>query len=151
MIEKEFSLNQLYRSQTNKVFAGVCGGIGEFFSVDPTIVRIAFLLSFLIGGFGLLLYVLLWILMPVRENPVSHIRGKIQNMTREMGETVDTIFNNTPARYSSNQNTWIAGLLIVFGVFFLLKNFNFLYFLRLDRWWPLLLILLGGYLLYKKK
>ena len=57
-------MKKLYRSNTNKMLAGVCGGIGEYFNVDPTPVRLGFVaLSFLAGG-GLLVYILATIIIP---------------------------------------------------------------------------------------
>lgn len=48
----------------NKMVAGVCSGLGEYLGIDPTIVRIVYVLMILFGGFGLLLYVILWLVMP---------------------------------------------------------------------------------------
>ena len=60
----EIKMKKLYRSSTNKMVAGVCGGIGEYFNVDPTLVRLGFVaLSFLAGG-GLLVYILATIIIP---------------------------------------------------------------------------------------
>lgn len=55
---------RLYRSRTNKQIAGVAGGLAEYFNVDPTLVRILFVLFALAGGPGLLLYIVLWLVMP---------------------------------------------------------------------------------------
>ena len=49
---------RLYKSDTNKVFAGVCGGIGEFFGVDPTWIRLAWVVFCLAGGSGIIAYIL---------------------------------------------------------------------------------------------
>ena len=59
---------KLYRSETNKMLGGVCGGIAEYFGIDPTVVRVAYaVLSIFSTGFpGLLLYILLLIIMPKR-------------------------------------------------------------------------------------
>lgn len=58
-------MKKLYRSSTNKKLAGVCGGLGEYFNVDPTIVRIIFVLLLLPGGFpGLIPYLVLWAIVP---------------------------------------------------------------------------------------
>ena len=55
---------RLYKSKTNKKVAGVCGGIGEYFNIDPTLVRLGFVaLSFLAGG-GLLVYIVAAIIIP---------------------------------------------------------------------------------------
>lgn len=55
---------RLYRSSENSQIAGVCGGLGEYLNVDPTLIRLAFLLMFVMGGPGLLLYIILWVVMP---------------------------------------------------------------------------------------
>ena len=55
---------QLTRSQTNRRIAGVCGGIAEYFDIDPTLVRVAFVVAALVGGPGLLLYLVLWVVLP---------------------------------------------------------------------------------------
>ncbi len=59
---------QLYRSRNNKVIAGVCGGVAEYFEVDPTIVRIAWLLLAFPGGIGFLAYLVCWIVMPEKSS-----------------------------------------------------------------------------------
>ncbi len=55
---------KLYRSDTNRKIWGVCGGLGEYFDIDPVLVRIIFVVLALSGGSGLLLYILLAILVP---------------------------------------------------------------------------------------
>ena len=58
-------VKKLYRSVANRWLGGVCGGIGEYFNVDPTVVRILYIIgTFLSMGFGLLLYIILWIIIP---------------------------------------------------------------------------------------
>ena len=57
---------KLVRSN-NKMVAGVCGGLGEYLGIDPTIVRILYVLMLLFAGFGLLLYVILWLIIPKAE------------------------------------------------------------------------------------
>jgi phage shock protein PspC (stress-responsive transcriptional regulator) len=54
----------LTRSESNRVIAGVAGAIGQRLGVDPTLVRLAFVLSAFFGGFGILTYVVLWIALP---------------------------------------------------------------------------------------
>lgn len=56
-------------SQTDKKLGGVCGGIAEYFDVDPLLVRIAFIILFLGYGSGLLVYILLWLLAPKSPMP----------------------------------------------------------------------------------
>ena len=60
---------RFYLSTTDKKLAGVCGGIAEYFDVDPLLVRIAFIILLLGGGSGLLVYILLWLLAPKSPMP----------------------------------------------------------------------------------
>jgi phage shock protein C len=63
---------RLYRSRNQRVIAGVCGGLGDYFGVDPTWVRLFFILFFIAFGSTLLLYIVLWIIVPVGpESPSS--------------------------------------------------------------------------------
>lgn len=55
---------KLYRSRTNKVVAGICSGLGRYFNIDPILVRIGFVILALAGGPGILLYIILWIVVP---------------------------------------------------------------------------------------
>ncbi|HRJ91297.1 MAG TPA: PspC domain-containing protein [Candidatus Saccharibacteria bacterium] len=60
-------MKKLYRSTTDKKIAGVCGGIAEYFDIDPTIVRIIFVALLLPGGLpGLLPYLILWVVVPTK-------------------------------------------------------------------------------------
>jgi len=54
---------QLTRSETDRRIAGVCGGIAEYFDIDPILVRVGFVAA-AVMGFGLILYVVLWIVLP---------------------------------------------------------------------------------------
>lgn len=62
-------VKRLLRSNTNKVIGGVCGGLGEYFSIDPVIIRIILVLAAIFFGTGILLYLILWIMMP--ETPIK--------------------------------------------------------------------------------
>jgi len=57
----------LRRSRTSRILGGVCGGLGNYFGVDPWLIRALFVIFAITMGAGLLLYVLLWIFMPMEE------------------------------------------------------------------------------------
>ncbi len=66
---------RLYRSTQDRMFAGVCGGIGEYLDVDPTLVRLAFVaLTLLSSGSGLVIYLILMLIVP--ERPVDRRKPK---------------------------------------------------------------------------
>ncbi len=60
---------RLLRSNKNRALGGVCGGLGEYFVIDPVLVRILFVLATIFFGVGLITYLVLWIMMP--EEPIS--------------------------------------------------------------------------------
>jgi phage shock protein C len=59
-------VKRLYRSRTDRWLAGICGGIGLYLGLDPTIIRVLFVLFALVIGGGILLYFLLWIVIPLQ-------------------------------------------------------------------------------------
>lgn len=58
---------KLYKSNTNKKICGVCGGVGEFLNIDPTLVRLAWIAFCAFGGSGILAYIIAALIIP--ENP----------------------------------------------------------------------------------
>jgi phage shock protein C len=117
---------KLYRSRIDNKIAGVCGGLGEYFNVDPTFVRIAMVLLVFAHGIGLIAYIISWIVMPLRPILDTAEPQKIE--------------------YSS-ANKFLPGvLLIAVGLVFLMNNlwwwFDFWYL------WPIILVALGAYLIF---
>jgi phage shock protein PspC (stress-responsive transcriptional regulator) len=65
---------KLYRSRSNRLLGGVCGGLGDYFGFDPTVVRVVFVLGALLGfGSFFLLYIILFFIVP--EEPLSGLSG----------------------------------------------------------------------------
>lgn len=57
-------VKRLYRSRKDRMIAGVCGGLAQYFALDPVWIRLIFILFFLLGGSALLIYVIMWIIVP---------------------------------------------------------------------------------------
>jgi phage shock protein C len=55
---------KLYRSRSQRMIAGVCGGLADYFNIDATLVRVLFLLLAVFGGTGLVIYIVMWIIVP---------------------------------------------------------------------------------------
>jgi phage shock protein C len=55
---------KLYRSETQRMVAGVCGGLAEYFNLDVTVVRVLFLILSVFGGSGIVIYLVMWIIVP---------------------------------------------------------------------------------------
>ncbi|GLU50090.1 PspC domain-containing protein [Nocardiopsis ansamitocini] len=82
-MNENFGKKSFRRSKSQRVLTGVCGGIGAFTGVDANIVRLAFAVFTLLGGSGILLYLIAWLLMPeegaqssVLEHIIRNFQGK---------------------------------------------------------------------------
>jgi phage shock protein C len=58
------STRKLYRSRTNRQLAGVCGGLAQYFNIDATLIRVLFVVLAVLGGSGLVIYLVLWVIVP---------------------------------------------------------------------------------------
>lgn len=63
------TVKRLYRSRTDRMLAGVSAGIGEYLNIDPTVIRLIFVATALLGGPGLIVYLVMWIIVP--EEPLA--------------------------------------------------------------------------------
>lgn len=77
------SEKRLFRDEENAVIAGVCAGIANYFNIDVVLVRSIFVVIFLFGGFGIPLYIVLWIVVPRAKNTIDRLRMKGQPITVE--------------------------------------------------------------------
>ena len=66
---------KLMRSREDRWFAGVCGGLGHYFGIDPTVIRVLFVLFSVFVGGGIIAYIILWLVMP--EEPADAGMGKV--------------------------------------------------------------------------
>ena len=110
---------KLYRSGKNRIIGGVCAGLGEYFDVDPIVFRIIFVLLAVFGASGVVVYVILWILIPEKNEKRSD----------DIGENIKTgankMANELKESSSTNHNARLigGGIIIVVGIIFLLQEF----------------------------
>jgi phage shock protein C len=124
---RSFTSSQLHRSSTDRIVAGVCGGLAESLDLDPSLVRLAFVIGTLWGGLGLLLYVILALVLPVINEPIQ----------------------TTPVRHERSQNV-VGGVLVVLGALILVGNLGLAPWLTWHMFWPGVLILVGIALLLRR-
>lgn len=141
---------RLTRSHSNSMIAGVCGGLGEYLNVDPILFRILFVLALIVGGSGLLVYIILWIVIP-EEKPNTQKSNNLnyENMTDSNNQTGNG-FNPAPDQnkpQKNDGNLWGGLILITLGGIFLIDRFV----PRIDfgDLWPLILIVVGVILITK--
>ncbi len=124
---------RLYRSRTDSVIGGVCGGVAEYLDVDPSIVRIIWaILGLVTGGIFVVLYVVMWIVVP--EAPGTE------------GAAAPSAASPPPARRrGSGSGSLVLGLILVgVGAYFLVRQY--LPQIDTDLLWPIGLVLLGAIL-----
>jgi phage shock protein PspC (stress-responsive transcriptional regulator) len=142
---------KLYRSTTDKMLGGVCAGLGTYFSIDRTIVRLFFVVLTLLGGFGPLVYIILWIVIP-QEGTVDPTPGKMDSAEfKERAEQVKDEFVNAVQQPAKNTTLFVGAALILAGGYFLVRALNLSWLQWLDKGfvWAALVLLAGVALLVR--
>lgn len=108
-------VKRLYRSSDKKLLLGVCGGLGEYFDIDPNIIRIIFAVLSIFGGGGILLYVALVFIMPSEDKLEQHPRDAaratveeaVQETRQAVGKASEWVRANNPmsSRKDNTDNT----------------------------------------------
>ena len=142
---------KLYRSRKDYMIAGVCGGIAEYFEIDSTLVRLLAILVVLIGGAGVVAYIIAWIVIPKNPDQVSDesfeerekIKEKVKKGTKDVIKEVKEHFESEELSYKSEKNRRILGGIIVIavGLIFLLNGF--FPWVGWNKLWPVILIAVG--------
>jgi phage shock protein C len=107
---------KLYRSVTDKMVAGVCGGLAVYLTIDSTVVRILFVLIALFGGSGVLLYIVLWLVIPtqssigiigeqtIKEN-TQDMEEVARKVVKDVGEKIDNVRTSSSNASQTKSNT----------------------------------------------
>jgi len=104
------SFKQVYRNPEDRIIGGVCGGLGAYFGVDSNWIRLAFALSIIFLGVGTLLYIVLWILIPLAQTSTDllEMRGEavtIRNIEKAIKNEFEKVKKNWKNRNSSNKQS----------------------------------------------
>jgi phage shock protein C len=141
--------SRLYRSRTDRFLGGVCGGIGKYLGIDPTIIRLVFLVLLFTQGFGFLIYLILWILLPV-EGGAETSTGSVGDRLGEGMKGVGEDIRNVAQTPHPQAGLWFGAGLIVLGVVLFAERLGEMLGLGwLTQWvnwstlWPILIIVLG--------
>jgi phage shock protein C len=81
---------RIQRSRNERMIAGVAGGLAAYFKIDPLIVRLGFALLALMNGVGILLYLILWLLLPNEDSVAADSRGQVRENVDEMRATAES-------------------------------------------------------------
>ncbi len=145
---------KLVRSSTDRMVSGVCGGLAAYLGLEAIWVRLFFVLISLANGVGLLVYVILWIIMPEvgREEatPGQTIESNVQEVATKAQEFAHNVGQAVQSGPNRQAGILVGAALIVLGVVFLLDTFHILAWFRFGQLWPLILILGGLALLVNR-
>ncbi|HER24071.1 MAG TPA: PspC domain-containing protein [Candidatus Atribacteria bacterium] len=153
---------KLYRSRKDYMIGGVCGGIAEYFEIDSTLVRLLAVLAVLIGGGGIVAYIIAWIIIPKNPDQVSdetfeareNIKEKVKKGAKNVIEEVKEHFESEEPSHRSDKNRRILGgiIIVTIGLIFLLNGF--FPWVGWNKLWPIILIAVGIIMMvhaFKKK
>jgi phage shock protein C len=130
---------RLYRSRKQRIIGGVCGGIGEYFGVDPVLIRLAWVLFCLVWGAGLLFYLIAWIIIPPAPDYVD-----VQSVPPGAPPPTTSAYGSAPTGYPGI----ITIVLAIFGVVLVISGISALFssfFSSLSAYMlPAALIVLGS-------
>ena len=146
---------RLYRNEMNKILAGVSSGLAEYFDMDVTWVRIIFVFAAVFGFSGVIIYIILWIVIPPK--PFNGSGSSSYNTDYRVYEDKSSTYtasgnqDATPqppymGKKQNSSNTRVIGglILVFFGAYFLLEEFDvFPYWFNLHKMWPVIFIVLG--------
>lgn len=129
-----FKDRKLYRSQQSRMIGGVCGGMAEYFGIDPNLMRLLFIVLTFLGGTGILIYIASLIIIP--NNPDQTIPEKSESLIKD-------------------KSLFWGSLLVVIGLFLLFRQIGLFYSFHIWQipWqsvWAVMFIIIGVILLFNK-
>ncbi len=147
---------RLYRSRSDRMIWGVCGGLAQYFNIDPTIVRLIAVLLLFAGGFSIIAYIILAVVIPLESSKATEPKDTIRENVEEMKQTASELGRELQATFATEKSAptetpktdhrsfYIIGLiLIIFGVIFLLGSLNLFWWFNWRYLWPVVLVAIG--------
>lgn len=148
-------IKKLYRSDDDRILAGVAGGLGNYFNVDPLFIRLIFLLLALVHGLGILFYVILIFIIP-KEGGKSLDVAKAGQKLKEFAGAAEEKTQEVTEKIEKQGKSWlqdprrVIGLVVlIVGLLALLNRIVPVSWFRWDIFWRVALIVVGFYLLLK--
>jgi len=138
------------------MIAGVCGGLGDYLSIDPTFIRVFFVLLALSNGIGVFIYLLLWVVIPgqdrVKDRTLGEVvRSGVGEIADQAEELRDDLRHNL--KNPNPQALAYVGIgLIILGAYYLIQNLRLPWLRWLDSSviWPVLIIFAGVVLIIRR-
>ncbi|MDD4106855.1 MAG: PspC domain-containing protein [Candidatus Shapirobacteria bacterium] len=148
---------KIYRKTEDCVVAGVCSGLADYFEIDETLVRVIFVLLAIGGGSGILIYFVLWLVIPKKgeENKKVDWQENVKEFTEDVGKKAKTVAKEIKKEIKvekvnpeKNRGNFLGLILLLWGGILLVDKLVPA-LIEWDYVWPGMLIVLGGYLLLR--
>ena len=140
---------RLLRSRNNRVIAGVCAGLADYFKIDLALMRVLFVVATICGSFGFWMYIILWIVVPEEYSLESGTNDRAYSRSYGHDDTIDiTPKDETDGKddKKSVNGAMIASMVLIFiGLVALIDNFTPLAWIW--KLWPVPIIIIGVILL----
>lgn len=139
--------SKLFRDSYNQVLGGVASGLGNYFNLDPLLVRILFVLLAIFGGGGVIIYILLWIFVPDDQDNTVYGSNKNKDPNPYDTENPESFHPHPQRGNEINKGNLVAGIiLITIGSIFLVDRFiPRIYF---EDLWPIIFVIIGVVLIF---
>ncbi len=157
---------RLFRSREDRMIWGVCGGLAKYFDIDPTIVRIIFVLLLFANGIGVLAYLIIAIVVPLEgskstapREAVKENAEELKDTARELGRELHSTFADTEDeikpeeadKIKHRRRNALGIILIAGGIVLLLGSLNLFTWLRWMYLWPLILVAVGLIIIFSTR
>ena len=155
---------RLYRSRSDRMIWGVCGGLAKYFDMDPTIVRVITVLSIFFGSLGIWAYLILAIVVPLENSKAAEPKDTIKENVEEMKETASELGRELRstlageegeseeiAKMRHRRRNTLGIILIVLGILFLLGSLDLFWWFRWSTLWPLIPVAIGALIIFSTR
>jgi phage shock protein C len=140
---------RIYRSVSDRMIGGVCGGLGVYLNIDPIFIRLLFVLLLFGSDFGFILYILLWILIPEEGKAFGFKDESFGEKVRSMGDDIQVAVTQPHPQAGLILG---IGLILIGGLLFLERlDLAWLDWFNMDILWPVLLVVGGIALLFRQR
>lgn len=151
---------KLFRSVDDNIIAGVCGGLAEYFQIDGSLVRIIFILLAIGGGSGVLIYLILWLVVPSvkqkssekqnKEEKIKEFADEVKDKAKSMAKELDNRSSILDRRLlKKGRKINILGVVLILIGLTAIWNQIFPKMIDWDIFWPVVLILMGMLLIFR--
>lgn len=147
---------KIFRSISDYMVAGICGGLAKYFKIDSSLVRVIFVLLALSGGSGVLIYLILWLVIPKeegkeveidREEKIKELAREVKVKARSMAKEIGMETKIKQIKQTKKINV-LGVVLILVGIVTILNQVA-PFTIQWNLFWPALLILVGILILFR--